>query len=238
MKKTQDAAIVDPVDPDQVLKAVKDEDVNLTSILTTHHHWDHAGGHKEMLKRKSDLKVYGNDERIYGVTHQINHGFTFQLGSLKIRSLFTPCHTTGHFCYYVEDEDHPSLFSGDTLFLAGCGKFFEGTGKEMYHALINVLSKLPDKTKVYCGHEYSVSSLAFALHTQPDNQSCKDKLSWAKAQRDKGLPCVPSLLSEEKSYNPFMRVDEISMQKRCGTSNGVDTMTYLRDEKDHFKNKP
>jgi len=236
-KATREAAVVDPVEPEKVYKAVENEDVNLTTILTTHHHWDHAGGHEKILSKLKDLKVYGNDDRIFGQNKQVQHDVKFSLGELSIRPFLTPCHTTGHVCYYVEDEKHPSVFTGDTLFLAGCGRFFEGNGAQMYHALVDVLSKLPANTNVYCGHEYSVGSLTFAKHVQPDNEAVDSKLKWAKEQRSKGLTCIPSLMSEEMSYNPFMRVNEPSMMKRCGTKNGVETMDYLRNEKDHFKSK-
>ena len=178
-----------------------------------------------------------NDNRIFGLTNKVVHDETFKIGSLNLRCLFTPCHTTGHICFYVEDEQYPCVFTGDTLFVAGCGKFFEGTGADMYHSLINVLSKLPDNTNVYCGHEYSVANLEFAEYTQPDNEDVKRKLEWARNQREKGLPCIPSTVGEEKSYNPFMRVNIDQMQQRCRTSEGIETMNYLRDEKNNFKRK-
>ena len=234
---TKEAAIVDPVEPSKVFKAVEEEQVTLTSIFTTHHHWDHAGGNKEMLLKAGNLKVFGNDERIFGLTHQVKHNEEFRLGSLTVKFLLTPCHTTGHVCFYINDKTHPSVFTGDTLFLAGCGKFFEGDGADMYHALVEVLGELPGGTHVYCGHEYSVPTLEYAQHAQPDNKDVADKLKWARNQREQGLTCMPSLISEEKLYNPFLRVNEESMQKRCGTTGGIATMTFLRTEKDNFKRR-
>lgn len=238
-EKSNKAAIVDPVNPDEVLRIVKEENVELTAALITHHHWDHAGGNKELLSKAHNVTIYGGDERVYGVTKDsiTRHGVNISLGSLSVQFLHTPCHTTSHFCYYVKDESnqHACVFTGDTLFLGGCGRFFEGTGKEMYHSLIEVLGKLPNDTKVYCGHEYSTVNLTFAAYSQPGNQAVIDKLAWAKEVWSKGLPTVPSTIEEEFSYNPFMRVNDPDMQKRCGTTTGPETMDYLRTEKNGFK---
>ena len=148
--KTNQAAIVDPVEPDKVLKAVKEEGVNLTTVMTTHHHWDHAGGNNDLVSKVQGLEVYGGDERIGSLTQKVGHDFTFNLGSLSVRCLFTPCHTTGHICYFVEEKDEtPVVFTGDTLFVSGCGRFFEGKPSQMYTALIEILSKLPPTTQVF-----------------------------------------------------------------------------------------
>lgn len=94
------------------------------------------------------IPVYGGDDRIPALTNKVGHDETLQIGAkLNVRTLFTPCHTTGHICYYVTAENGERVvFTGDTLFIAGCGRFFEGTAEQMYHALIQVLSKLPTDT--------------------------------------------------------------------------------------------
>ncbi|CAK8695928.1 hydroxyacylglutathione hydrolase, mitochondrial-like [Clavelina lepadiformis] len=235
---TNEAAAVDPVEPDKIIKAAADEGVKLTTVLTTHHHWDHAGGNEDIIAKVKGLTVYGGDTRIAGVTTPLAHDFCFKIGSLSVRSLFTPCHTSGHICYFVESNEEPAaVFTGDTLFLAGCGKFFEGTPSEMYHALVNILSKLPSNTKVYCGHEYSVSNLKYAKFAEPDNPSVQNKLQWAMKQRMENLPTIPSTIGEELEYNPFMRVNDPVVQRRCHTSDGIKTMGFLRNEKDNFKPK-
>jgi len=237
-KDTNNAAIVDPVNPDRVLEAVKAHNVNLTTVLTTHHHWDHAGGNEELVKKfASTLKVYGGDDRIGALTNKVGHDDVINLGSLKIRCMFTPCHTTGHICYFVEGPTgDKSVFTGDTLFLAGCGRFFEGTAEQMYSALIEKLSALPDETLVYCGHEYSLQNLAFAKHVEPDNGEISKKIEWSQLRRSKNLPTVPSTIAEEKKINPFMRVNEPSVQSHAGgLSDGIATMACIRKEKDSFK---
>lgn len=92
------------------------------------------------------------------------------------------------------------------MFVAGCGKFYEGTADEMYKALLEVLGRLPPDTKVYCGHEYTVNNLKFARHVEPGNAAIQEKLAWAKEKYAIGEPTVPSTLAEEFTYNPFMRV--------------------------------
>lgn len=239
---TKECAVVDPVEPNKVLDAVKKEGVKLTSVLTTHHHWDHAGGN-EKLVQKGKLTVYGGDDRIGALTNKVTHGDKFNIGSLKVECLFTPCHTKGHICYYVTGPsgEEPAVFTGDTLFVGGCGKFFEGSPKEMYTALVEILGRLPDETKVYCGHEYTVNNLKFAEHVEPDSKPVKEKLAWAQNQRLKGIPTIPSTIGEEKQYNPFMRVGEDRVQqhvlKHVETRDPVTLMGYLRENKNGFRPK-
>ena len=100
----------------------------------------------------------------------VKHGDQFKMGDVEISCLFTPCHTTGHICYYVTQDNDRIVFTGDTLFLGGCGRFFEGTAEMMYRAMVEILSLLPGDTKVYCGHEYSLQNLAYAAHVEPSNE--------------------------------------------------------------------
>lgn len=191
---TKSAAIVDPVDPQSVINAVNEAQVQLTKVLTTHHHWDHAGGNEKLVAdfKANKLDVYGGDDRIGALSHKVGEGDTFQVGNLSVRCLFTPCHTSGHICYYVEGPEagDRAVFTGDTLFLAGCGRFFEGTADQMYSALIEKLGALPGDTKVYCGHEYSMQNLAFAKHVEPQNETVQNKIAWAQEQRKNDLPTV------------------------------------------------
>lgn len=188
---TKDAAIVDPVDPELVLKTVGEQSVQLKAILTTHHHWDHAGGNQKLVsKYPGPLKVYGGDDRIGGLTDKVKQDDVLQLGNLSIRCLFTPCHTSGHICYYIDTADEKAVFTGDTLFSGGCGRFFEGTAAQMYDALIKKLSQLPDETNVYCGHEYTLQNLSFGKHVEPKNQDILSKIISAEALRQQNSPTV------------------------------------------------
>lgn len=233
---SQEAAIVDPVDPDTVACAVQQNNVSLTKVLTTHHHWDHAGGNIKLCKKFNNLQVYGGDERIEALTCKVKHNDIFNIGKLQVQCLSTPCHTTGHICYYItENQDVPAVFTGDTLFVAGCGRFFEGTAEQMYKALIEILGSLPNETKVYCGHEYTANNLKFAKHVEPENEAIRQKIEWVRIQREKNNPSVPSTIQEEKLTNPFMRVHEQSVMDHTEQKDPIQTMAFLRREKDNFK---
>lgn len=165
-EETREAAIVDPVNPDTVMRAVEEEGVVLTTVLTTHHHWDHAGGNKEMVAKMPGLDVIGGDTRIDGVTRLVQHGDTLRVGGLQVSCLFTPCHTTGHICYYVTRPAAPDriVFTGDTLFLGGCGRFFEGNAEQMHENMVNILGQLPPDTKVH-SHRDSRAECIYRMRT-------------------------------------------------------------------------
>jgi len=234
---TREAAVVDPVDPDSVVAAVKEEGVTLTTLLTTHHHWDHAGGNKDLISKVPGLTVLGGDDRIEGLTKKVSHGEEVSVGGINVKCLLTPCHTSGHVCYYLTQDTDRAVFTGDTLFLGGCGRFFEGTAPEMQRALNTVLAQLPNDTLVYCGHEYSLQNLAFGAHVESNNQVIMKKIKWCEEQRamSPAMPTVPSTIEEEKEINPFMRVGEASVQAHTGTTDPIETMAALRREKDDFK---
>lgn len=235
-EETKEAALVDPVEPEKCMNAIREENVKLTHILTTHHHWDHAGGNDEMCKLIKGLVVCGGDERICALTKKVEEGDKFRIGNLVVTCIFTPCHTNNHVCFLVEGKSGaPAIFTGDCLFVGGCGVFYEGTPQEMHVALNEKLGKLPDNTNVYCGHEYTVKNLMFALHVEPHNSHAIEKLEWAKNRRERNLPTIPSILREEKLYNPFMRTHEPTLQQHFQLTDVVEVMDALRKDKDNFK---
>uniref|UniRef100_A0A2K5QAH2 Hydroxyacylglutathione hydrolase, mitochondrial n=1 Tax=Cebus imitator TaxID=2715852 RepID=A0A2K5QAH2_CEBIM len=202
--ETKEAAIVDPVQPQKVVEEAKKHGVKLTTVLTTHHHWDHAGGNEKLVKLEPGLKVYGGDDRIGALTHKVTHLSTLQVGSLNVKCLSTPCHTSGHICYFVTKpggSQPPAVFTGDTLFVAGCGKFYEGTADEMCKALLEVLGRLPPDTVGFPswrpltghtpGHLYTINNLKFARHVEPGNAAVQEKLAWAKVSGAFPAQCLP-----------------------------------------------
>jgi len=237
-EKQNVAAAVDPAEAKTVFDAAKSHNVTIESILTTHHHWDHAQGNAELLAMVPGIPVIGGDDRVTAITKKVTGGDNLKVGSLDVKVHFTPCHTTGHVLYEVSDPSHSTqasaLFTGDTLFIAGCGRFFEGTAKEMYHNLIEVISGLPSQTQIYCGHEYTVKNLEFAITLEPNNEAVKSKLAWAKSQRGNSLSTIPSTVAEELTYNPFMRVREKIMAEVTGLTDPVEIMKEIRQRKDHF----
>ncbi|KDP21620.1 hypothetical protein JCGZ_03291 [Jatropha curcas] len=236
---TKEAAVVDPVEPDKILQTANQHGVNLKFVLTTHHHWDHAGGNETMKQRVPGIEVCGGSiDNVKGCTRKLDNGDKITLGSTtNILALHTPCHTKGHISYYAsgnEGED-PAVFTGDTLFIAGCGKFFEGTAEQMYQSLCLTLGSLPKPTRVYCGHEYTVKNLQFALTVEPENVKIQQKLSWAQQQRQEGLPTIPSTIEDELETNPFMRVDLPDIQARMGCQSPVQTIQKIRQLKDNWR---
>ncbi|KAK3102459.1 hypothetical protein FSP39_011517 [Pinctada imbricata] len=237
-EETRECAVVDPVIPKKIMAALKKDNLKLTRILTTHHHWDHAGGNKELLKLIGpNLQVHGGDDRVEALTKQVHHNDELKVGNgVTVKCLHTPCHTTGHICFYATGPPgtEPAVFTGDTLFTAGCGYFFEGDAKDMCKA-VDILSNLPQNTRVYPGHEYAVNNLKYAQHVEPDNQDIKKKKKWAEGERQKERPTIPTTISEEMMLNPFMRVKVDSVQRHAGKSDPINTMAFLRNEKNNFK---
>ena len=195
-RDTNSSACVDPAQPDVVIKCIEDVGVNNRLLLCTHKHNDHAGGNEAMKTWNPAISVIGTSyEFIPGLTHPASEGDIFTLGSLKIQTLYTPCHTKGHVCYYVthnapRDEltSRPILFCGDTLFVGGCGRFFEGTARDMLQNM-DRLSQLPDETVVFCAHEYTMSNYRFLQSIDANRISAK--LASLQSLRDVNLPTVP-----------------------------------------------
>lgn len=240
---TKQAAAIDPVNASAMADVVSEQGVELKAILTTHHHYDHAHGNTDMLDMFPDLLVYGGDNRVQALNKMVEHGELIKLGSLNIECLSTPCHTKGHICYYVTldtsgsdpSDDERVVFTGDTLFIAGCGRFFEGSPEQMDRNLNSVLGHLPDNTKVYCGHEYTVTNLKFALSVEPQNIDIKSKLAWAQNKVLKREATVPSTIGEEKRINPFMRLKEPQVKKYTGEQDELEVMSMLRHRKNEFR---
>lgn len=233
-EQRNEAAAVDPAVPDRVIDAAKREGVSITAILTTHHHWDHSDGNEKLLSLLPSAPVYGGDDRIPALTNKVSEGDHFSVGGVNVEVLFTPCHTKGHVLYLAKEGDDKALFTGDTLFIGGCGRFFEGNSSQMLSAF-DKIAALPDDTKIFCGHEYTVKNLMFAKTVDPNNEALLKKLEWAKKQREAGQPTIPSTVAEEKTFNPFMRTREPSMAATLGVSGSAsDVMAALRQLKDRF----
>lgn len=238
-ESTKEAAAVDPVEPEKLLEAANSHGLTLKLVLTTHHHWDHAGGNEKIKQLVPGIKVYGGSiDNVKGCTHKVENGDKVSLGAdVTILALHTPCHTQGHISYYVtgKEDEHPAVFTGDTLFIASCGKFFEGTAEQMYQSLNVTLGSLPKPTRVYCGHEYSVKNLQFALTLEPDNLRIQQKLAWAQNQRQAGQATIPSTIDDELETNPFMRVDLPELQERVGCKSPVEALGEIRKRKDNWR---
>jgi len=218
-KQTGITAVVDPAVSAPVIDTLGDSSLNL--ILNTHHHPDHVGGNKT-LKVRYGCTVVGasvDAHRIPGIDVKVDEGDTVEVGNAQAQVLFVPGHTSGHIAYYFAEDN--ALFCGDTLFAGGCGRLFEGTPEQMFNSLAK-LAALPDKTRIFCAHEYTQSNLAFCKTADPDNAHLQDRIKQVTALRAAQKPTVPSTLKEEKQTNVFLRAAT------------VDAFTALRQQKDTF----
>jgi len=238
-EETREAAVVDPVEPQNILQAAEVHGANIKFVLTTHHHWDHAGGNEELKKLVPGIEVYGGaKDNVKGCTVALEHNDELTLGrTVTIKALHTPCHTKGHISYFLTSTsgDDPAVFTGDTLFIAGCGKFFEGSAEQMYQSLCKILASLPRSTRVFCGHEYTVKNLRFAMTVEPENERIKQKLNWAEQQRKENKPTVPSTIQDELESNPFMRVDRLELKDLVGHNSPVHVLGEIRQMKDNWR---
>jgi hydroxyacylglutathione hydrolase len=237
------AAVVDCSEPPAVLSVIQGLGARLVALWATHHHWDHIGGHEALLRDHPDLEVLGSaydmeNGRVPGQTRGLAHGDEVSLGSHRAQCLHIPAHTLGHIAYHFEGAR--AVFSGDTLFGAGCGRLFEGTPGQMYRALVEVLGALPSETRVFCGHEYTESNLRFALHVDGDNPQVSARMDRVREARARGESTVPSILSEEWETNPFMRADHSALQQAASahgvedTNDPVAVLGALREMKNRF----
>ena len=230
----QNCAIVDPGDADVVFTYLKENNLKLQAILLTHHHHDHTGGVNALIEAFPKLEIYGPDnDRFPWVTHPMNHESQFHLFETKFTAFETPGHTLDHIVYF----NGKHLFCGDTLFSGGCGRLFEGSAKQMLESL-TLLSKLPDKTGVYCAHEYTLANLKFAIAVEPDNQTLLNYYDEISNKIKAGLSSLPSTIGIEKTINPFLRVTEhtikSALKSRIEQTSDLHTFAALRNWKDTF----
>jgi hydroxyacylglutathione hydrolase len=205
LRDAKHAAVVDPGEAAPVLAYLAKEKLTLVAILATHHHPDHVGGIAELVAARK-VPVFGpKGEPIPELTHPVGQGDTAKIAefSASFDVLGIPGHTRAHVAYYGLG----SLFCGDTLFACGCGRVFEGTPEQMLQSL-DKLAALPDATKVYCGHEYTLANIQFARNVDPDNQALAAREEQVRKLRDAGKPSLPSTLGEERATNPFLRCAE------------------------------
>lgn len=229
------AVVVDPGEAPPVIATLEQQDLSLVAILVTHGHHDHVGGIAELVRRYQPA-VYGpRNDIVPFIKHTLGDGDQVSIGPLQLVVMDVPGHTAGHIAYY----GHNSLFCGDTLFTAGCGKIFSGTSQQLYHSLKKI-SGLPKYINIYCAHEYTLDNLRFALMVEPDNDAMKQRQQQAQILRQQGLATVPSTLELELNTNPFLRCHSatiiVATQENTAKplNNEEDVFQSLRQWKDDF----
>ena len=233
--ETGATGVVDPAVVDPVLAAADRLGWKISHIINTHHHGDHTGGNLE-IKAKTGCTIVGpraDQARIPGIDVQVGDGDTYQLGNAVANVFDVPGHTRGHIAYWFEGSD--ALFCGDTLFVMGCGRLFEGTPAQMVNSLAK-FKALPPETRVYCAHEYTQANGRFALSVEPDNADLVNLMKEVDAARERGEPTVPSTIGQELKTNPFLRSDSPDLQRTIGMTGGdyVEVFAETRHRKDVF----
>lgn len=233
------AVVVDPSESAPVAEVLEREQLGLAAIWLTHHHLDHVGGIEGLCDRFGAVPVLGSaydqaQGRIPRQTQALTEADTFDFEGQPVRVIEIPGHTLGAIAYLVAG----CLFSGDTLFLAGCGRVFEGTLPMMQESLAK-LRVLPADTKVYPGHEYTLSNLRFAATIEPENRVVMDRMRWAELKREKGEPTVPATITAERLTNVFLRWDTevviaAAIERGAQGKGAAEVFGALRRAKDVF----
>lgn len=233
------AAVVDPAEAELVLKLLKELNAELVAIFNTHHHGDHVGGNEKLRQHYPQITIYAGEEdrgRIPGQEVFLKEGDRVEFAGRTAEVFFIPGHTRAHIAYYfppTQPEDAGELFCGDTIFAGGCGRLFEGTPAQMVES-ISKLRKLPDNTRVWCAHEYTLNNLKFALTVDCENVDLQNRYTQVQADRRQDIPTVPSLLGLEKLTNPFLRWDTPTIRSAMNATEEVTVFARLRGKKDNF----
>jgi len=233
----QSALIIDPGDAAPVLTWIDQQKLQPVAILCTHHHHDHTGGIPALVQAFA-LPVYGPaSEKIPGKTHPLVDGdvLSFPELPLELSVLDIPGHTAGHIAYYGQNY----LFCGDTLFACGCGRIFEGSAQQMFNSL-QKLASLPDETRIYCAHEYTLANIRFARTIDTNNLDLIKLENAAEEKLKQNIPTLPSTLAVEKATNPFLRCDQPAVMHSASQYAGrhlddpVSVFAAIRDWKNNF----
>ncbi|WP_100640581.1 hydroxyacylglutathione hydrolase [Marinobacter salexigens] len=242
---TGKALIVDPGQAKPVQDYLAAKGLKLDTILVTHHHPDHVGGIKTLVQDNPGCRVTGPAESPFkGSTNTVHPGDEVVWGGVTFEVMGVPGHTLDHIAYFTDAkiDGRPALFCGDTLFVIGCGRLFEGTPSQMLESLRSI-RELPGETAIYCAHEYTLSNLRFARSWLPNDSKLEAFERECKEKRQAGEPTVPSVLEKEKQLNPFLRWDDpmvVSAAKRYCSEQGLasdsDSAIFaaIRHGKDNF----
>ena len=215
------ACIVDPSEAEPIINFLKNKNIKLKYILNTHHHYDHIGGNQELKKKYGSIVVgfKGDSKRIPEIDILLEDNQIWKAENFEAKIMHIPGHTSGHICFNFFKEK--LVFVGDTLFSLGCGRIFEGSYEEMFESL-NKIKLLPEDTKIYCGHEYTLKNSEFCLAQDSNNNELLNKIKEIKEKIKQGKTSMPSTIGEELNCNIFLK------------SNDLENFKKLRDLKDNF----
>ena len=229
--------VVDPGESKKILNLIDNNEIDLKGVLITHHHFDHTNGLSDLLNERG-LEVYGPKNNVNGINNIVKNNDKFTVIGIDFEVIEIPGHTLDHIAFYSFNDGEPILFCGDTLFSGGCGRVFEGTFDQMFIALKKI-SKYPKETKIFCGHEYTLSNLKFALAVDENNEDLIKEYDNIKNIVDSGNPSLPTILEKELKINPFLRCDNHHIKNKIvskfNTSDDeFEVFCALRQWKDNF----
>ncbi len=229
--------VIDPGESKNIQKLIDEKSIDLKGVLITHHHYDHTNGLEDLLEKNS-IDVYGPENNINGINYRVNNKDKISIIGIEFEVISIPGHTLDHIGFYSRNNNNPILFCGDTLFAGGCGRVFEGTYKQMFDALKKI-SALPKNTNIYSGHEYTLSNLKFALEVDSENYDLKQEYENVLEKVNSDIPTLPTTLNKELKVNPFLRCDNLSIQKNIVekfniSGSELEIFTALRKWKDNF----
>ncbi|XOD70105.1 MAG: hydroxyacylglutathione hydrolase [Sodalis sp. (in: enterobacteria)] len=225
--------VIDPGEASPVLQALSKWYLSPIAILLTHHHKDHVNGVDELVQN-FQIPVYGPEEtRFIGTTRIVNEGDTLRLLDHTFSVMTLPGHTIGHVGFYSA----PWLFSGDTIFSAGCGYLFEGMPNQMYNSFQKI-NQLPADTLICAAHEYTLSNLEFAAALLPKDDFIRVYQNDIQKLRLKNKPSLPTTLHLERQVNLFLRCNNLDLQDKLNShpipSEEWRVFSALRKKKDSF----
>ena len=228
--------VVDPGESKEILNLMDSNKIDLKGVLITHHHYDHTNGLLDLVN-KMNLEVYA-PKGIEGINNIVKESDKFSLIGIDFEVIEIPGHTLDHLAFYSSNNKDPILFCGDTLFAGGCGRVFEGTFEQMFKSLKKI-SNYPKETKIFCGHEYTLSNLKFALEVDEYNKQLEDEYINVKKLISSDIPSLPTNLNKELKVNPFLRCNEINIKNKVIDKfdiidDELEVFTALRKWKDNF----
>lgn len=203
--------LVDPGDASPVLDFIQREEIEIDDILITHHHFDHVGGLQSLKPLIKGSIIGPESKNIDKLDYKVKDGELITTIGLEFSVIEIPGHTLDHIAFYSNTEKEV-LFCGDTIFSGGCGRVFEGTFQQMNNS-INILSRLPNSTEIYCAHEYTLSNLAFAKQVEPHNGELNRYYEEVINMRKNDIATIPTTLNRELQINPFLRVSNASLRE-------------------------
>ena len=198
---------VDPSVADPVLEEAARRGWRITQIWNTHWHPDHTGGN-DAIRAATGCTITGpaEAEKVSRMDRVVAGGDRARIGGIEAELIDIPAHTAGHVAFHLPAAQ--AAFVGDTLFAMGCGRLFEGDAAQMYESLQR-LAALPEATRIYCGHEYTLDNGRFALTVEPGNPALVRRVEEVKATRDRGEVTLPTTIALERATNPFVRADSV-----------------------------